>query len=138
MRAAVMRHHELVVDTVPDPVPGPGEVLVRTLACGICGSDLHALKHAAKVVDAARDSGVPFEMDLERDIVMGINKELALQFVLGYTPEEFAAALDAIAGGHIAVTPLITGRVGIAGVPEAFAELARHDAHAKILVVPWR
>ncbi len=26
----------------PDPKPGPGEVLLRVAACGICGSDLHA------------------------------------------------------------------------------------------------
>jgi threonine dehydrogenase-like Zn-dependent dehydrogenase len=45
MRAAVMRNQQLIVTTVPDPEPGPGEVLVRTLACGICGSDLHMLKH---------------------------------------------------------------------------------------------
>src|SRR5262245_44486064 len=45
MRAAIMRGKQLVVDDLPLPEPGPGEVLVRTLACGICGSDLHALKH---------------------------------------------------------------------------------------------
>jgi alcohol dehydrogenase, propanol-preferring len=26
---------------VPDPVPGPGQVLVRVLACGVCRTDLH-------------------------------------------------------------------------------------------------
>ena len=36
MRAAVMRGAgNLVVDDVPDPVPGPGQLLVRTIACGI-------------------------------------------------------------------------------------------------------
>jgi threonine dehydrogenase-like Zn-dependent dehydrogenase len=342
MRAAVMRNARLVVDTVPDPVPGEGEVLVKTLACGICGSDLHALKHADKMVEAARETGAPFSLDLARDVVMGhefcaevvdfgpqatagvrrgdrvvsmpltfrggamqgigysndvpggygelmvlsaglvlpvpnglstehatltepmavglhavakarlepqdaplvigcgpvglaviaalklrgaepivaadfspmrrdlaarvgahvvvdpavrpafaafaeatdlrpavifecvgvpgilhqimreaprgarvivagvcmeddvikpmfaINKELAVQFVLGYTPEEFAQTLQAIAGGHIDVAPLITGRVGVDGVPGAFDALATPDTHAKILVEPWR
>lgn len=32
----------LIVDDVPVPVPGPGEVLVRVEAVGICGSDMHA------------------------------------------------------------------------------------------------
>lgn len=33
------RHLELT--EVPDPTPGPSEVLVRVAACGICGSDVH-------------------------------------------------------------------------------------------------
>jgi 2-desacetyl-2-hydroxyethyl bacteriochlorophyllide A dehydrogenase len=32
---------ELRVEDVPTPVPGPGEVLVKVAACGICASDLH-------------------------------------------------------------------------------------------------
>ena len=60
MRAAVMRDFRLVVDTVPDPVPQAGEVLVRTLACGICGSDLHALKHARDIAAAAGEMEMPF------------------------------------------------------------------------------
>jgi threonine dehydrogenase-like Zn-dependent dehydrogenase len=71
MRAAVMRGRRLVVDRVPDPEPGRAEVLVRTLACGICGSDLHVLEHAEKLVEAARETGAPFQMDPARDVVMG-------------------------------------------------------------------
>jgi 2-desacetyl-2-hydroxyethyl bacteriochlorophyllide A dehydrogenase len=33
---------ELVYRDEPDPVPGPGEVLVKVEAVGICGSDMHA------------------------------------------------------------------------------------------------
>jgi threonine dehydrogenase-like Zn-dependent dehydrogenase len=71
MRAAVMRNRTLVLADVPAPKPGAGEVLVRTLACGICGSDLHALKHADKFVETSRRAGNPFVMDLGRDVVMG-------------------------------------------------------------------
>jgi threonine dehydrogenase-like Zn-dependent dehydrogenase len=71
MRAAVMRGMKLVAADVPVPEPGPGEVLVRTLACGICGSDLHALKHAEKFVENSRRVGNRFAMDLDRDVVMG-------------------------------------------------------------------
>ena len=337
-----MRDARLVVDDVPEPVPGPGEVLVKTLACGICGSDLHALQHAPKLVEAARESGMPFVLDPTRDVVMGhefcaeivdfgpetqrtlrtgtrvvsmplamtptgvegvgysnthpggygelmrlselfllpvpnglatdhaaltepmavgvhavakarleagdaplvigcgpvglaviaalrlrgaepivaadyspmrralaermgahvvvdparertidawqnaagarpavvfecvgvpglidrimreapretrvvvagvcmeddrirpmlgINKELSVQFVLGYTPMEFTETLGDIAEGRIPVAPLVTGRVGVDGVAGAFAALARPDEHAKILVEPWR
>jgi len=71
MRAAVMRDRKLVVADVPAPQPGPGEVLVRTLACGICGSDLHALRFADHFVETARRSGNTSVMDLGRDVVMG-------------------------------------------------------------------
>jgi threonine dehydrogenase-like Zn-dependent dehydrogenase len=342
MRAVVMRNKQLVVDTLPEPTPGDGEVLVKTLACGICGSDLHALKYADQMVEAARESGAPFTLDVARDVVMGhefccevldfgpnsyasvkpgervvsmplmfrngamltvgysndvpggygelmtlsgamllpvpnglatehaamtepmavgvhavakarlesydaplvigcgpvglaviaalklkgvepivaadysplrrtmaqkmgahvvvdpaqkptfeayreaanlrpavifecvgvpgmlqqvmreapmgarvvvagvcmqpdtikpaigINKELNIQFVLGYTPDEFAGTLRHISEGEIDVTPLVTGRVGVGDVPQAFETLANPEAHAKIIVEPWR
>src|SRR6266403_4351094 len=31
----------LEIAELPEPTPGPGEVLVRVAACGICGSDVH-------------------------------------------------------------------------------------------------
>jgi threonine dehydrogenase-like Zn-dependent dehydrogenase len=342
MRAAVMRRKQIVADEVPEPVPGPGEVLVRTLACGICGSDLHALQHADLMVESAKESGAPFVPNLLGDVVMGheycaevldfgpnttrripagrrvvsmplifrgtriqavgysdevpggygermvlseplllevpnglatehaaatepmavgvhavakagmgprdvalvvgcgpvglaviaglrlqgaetivaadfsprrralathfgattvvdpkerpaidawrevagartavifecvgvpglidavmrdappqsrivvagvcmerdhfrpmlgINKELNIQFVLGYTPDEFARTLRALAEGAIDVAPMITGRTGVDGVADAFATLGNPEAHAKILVEPWR
>jgi len=45
MKAAVMRAtgQPLTIEDVPLPAPGPGEVLVETRSCGICGTDLHIL-----------------------------------------------------------------------------------------------
>jgi 2-desacetyl-2-hydroxyethyl bacteriochlorophyllide A dehydrogenase len=43
MRAPVARHGQITVQEVGEPEPGRGQVLVQSLACGICGSDLHAL-----------------------------------------------------------------------------------------------
>ena len=77
MRAAIMRGGRLEVDELDDPVPGPGQVLVRTLACGICGSDLHALHHAPEMVAMSEASSpppgmpAPVLMDPSRDVVMG-------------------------------------------------------------------
>ena len=65
-----------------------------------------------------------------------ISKELSLQFVLAYSPLEFADALRTIAEGVIDVSPMITGTVGLAGVPQAFDTLGRPDEHVKILVEP--
>jgi threonine dehydrogenase-like Zn-dependent dehydrogenase len=69
MRATVMRDQKLVVTEVPDPVPGPGNVLVEVIACGICGSDLHALKYGDQMRETALAAGYP--ADLEGDVVMG-------------------------------------------------------------------
>jgi threonine dehydrogenase-like Zn-dependent dehydrogenase len=71
MRAAVFRQGSIIVDTLPDPVPAEGQVLVKTCACGICGSDLHAAKHTRSFVDLARRSGNRWALDPARDFVMG-------------------------------------------------------------------
>ena len=71
MRAAVFRKGDIVVDTLLDPVPEQGQVLVRTLACGICGSDLHAAKHTHQFVGLAKRAGNRWAMDADRDVVFG-------------------------------------------------------------------
>lgn len=68
--------------------------------------------------------------------MLGIQKELSIQFALGYTPLEFDSALRAIADGKVDLAPLITGRVPIDGVPQAFTDLGDPETHAKILVTP--
>jgi len=280
MRAVVMRDKRLIVTDVPVPEPAPGEVLVKTLACGICGSDLHALKHADRFAAAYRRPDGTQILDLTRDVMMGhefcaeivdhglettrrlktgtrvcsvpvlqrpagrqtigysndhpggygeymcltealllpvpnglateqaalgadvvvdparrpaiegwrevahgrplvifecvgvpglldqamtaavkgtrivivgvcmepdtiqpmlgISKELSLQFVLGYDQDEFAATLRHIAESAIPTTSLITDTVGVGGVAEAFVDLASPERHVKILVEPWR
>jgi alcohol dehydrogenase, propanol-preferring len=44
MKAAVVRSfgNPLAIEEVPVPVPGPGEVLVKIMASGVCHTDLHA------------------------------------------------------------------------------------------------
>jgi threonine dehydrogenase-like Zn-dependent dehydrogenase len=68
--------------------------------------------------------------------MLGIGRELSIQFALGYTPAEFGASLTAIAEGKVDLSPWLTGTVDVDGVPQAFADLGNPEAHAKILVVP--
>jgi threonine dehydrogenase-like Zn-dependent dehydrogenase len=65
-------------------------------------------------------------------------KELNVQYVLGYTPEEFAYSLRLIAEGQVDAASMVTASVGIAGVAKAFADLANPEVHTKIIVEPWR
>jgi (R,R)-butanediol dehydrogenase/meso-butanediol dehydrogenase/diacetyl reductase len=48
MRAVTFQalHQPLHFETVPDPTPGEGEVVVHVGRCGICGSDLHMTEDA--------------------------------------------------------------------------------------------
>jgi (R,R)-butanediol dehydrogenase / meso-butanediol dehydrogenase / diacetyl reductase len=49
MKAAVMQglNKPLVIETLPDPIPGEGELIVKVGRCGICGSDLHMTEDPA-------------------------------------------------------------------------------------------
>lgn len=75
-----MRDWTLRVDDLPDPTPGPGQVLTKVLACGICGSDLHMLKHGAETrllqAELAGDAPppdaiAPVQFQPDHDTVMG-------------------------------------------------------------------
>ncbi|MGJ7513733.1 zinc-binding dehydrogenase [Pseudomonas baetica] len=71
MKAVVMRDKQLLVDTVKAPMPAAGEVLVKTLACGICGSDLHMFHHCEHVLGNFKRSGIPVDFDANEDVVFG-------------------------------------------------------------------
>ncbi len=60
--------------------------------------------------------------------LMGVVKELNLQFVLGYRPADFDYVIAMIASDRIDVAAMITDVVTLDGLPEAF-EALRHPAH---------
>lgn len=63
MRAVILRDNALEVRETPDPVPGPGELLIKPLAAAICASDVHYMDHPG--------SASRFVWDASRDTVMG-------------------------------------------------------------------
>ena len=80
--------------------------------------------------------GVCMQQDRIRP-TFGINKELNLQFVLGYEPHEFANTLFDIAAERLPVAAADHRQGRLSGVAGAFEELANPEQHAKILVEPW-
>jgi threonine dehydrogenase-like Zn-dependent dehydrogenase len=110
MRAAIFRNGEIVVGTLPEPEPAAGQVLVRTVACGICGSDLHARKHAQRMVELTRHFPGRIPMDLARDVVFG--HEFCCE-VIDYGP---GAQRKFKAGTRVCSLPALLTPGGIQGI----------------------
>lgn len=68
MRAVVLRGGRLEVRETADPVPGPGELLLKTLSTAICASDVHFMDHPELAIDDPTGRSL---YDEDRDIVMG-------------------------------------------------------------------
>lgn len=109
MRAAIFRNGEIVVDRMAEPKPAPGQVLVKTLACGICGSDLHARQHAPRMVEMAKKTGRT-PMDLSRDVVFG--HEFCCE-IIDYGP---GTARKLKPGTHVCSLPALLTPEGIKGI----------------------
>ncbi|WP_433872710.1 zinc-binding dehydrogenase [Saccharopolyspora sp. CA-218241] len=116
MRAAVLRSGRIVVrPDVPDPRPGPGQVLVRVRACGICGSDLHFARHGGRMLALGREvegtpSGSSDPVDLDRDVFMG--HEFAAE-VLELGP---GAAEHTAVGALVTSVPVLLAEGGVAPI----------------------
>ncbi|MCP3854566.1 MAG: zinc-binding dehydrogenase [Actinomycetia bacterium] len=111
MRAAVMRNREIVVDEIEAPEPEAGQVLVKTLACGICGSDLHALRHLDHMIEIQkRTNPLASTMSPEADVVMG--HEFCAE-VIEFGPET-KAEIDT--GSRVVSMPVIFDPSGIKSV----------------------
>src|SRR3954451_10991141 len=57
MKAVVCQNAELSVADRPEPEPGRGQVRLRVLRCGICGSDLHARHGIDELADVTAQAG---------------------------------------------------------------------------------
>ena len=79
MRAVVFEAPGKVrVDEVPMPVAGPGEVLLRTLVVGMCGTDLSTFRGKNPIVSYPRIPG--HEIAAE---IVGVGRDIPVQFASG-------------------------------------------------------
>ncbi len=120
MKAVVCREAELEVAEVADPAPAKGQLLLDVVRCGICGSDLHARRHADAVADVAAEVGYADLMRSRETIVLG---------------HEFSGVVTArgkgsriAEGTSVVAFPLLRGAGGVhptglsAHAPGAYAE----------------
>lgn len=134
MRAAVLRDAKklLQIEEVPDPTPGPGELILRVESCGVCGSDLHVSnipgalapgtvmghEFAGVVVEVGREVGQRFRVD---------ERVCALPFI-------GCGRCAACLAGDISRCPTIQS-TGLGQIPGAYAEYVRVGQH-EVLPLP--
>jgi (R,R)-butanediol dehydrogenase / meso-butanediol dehydrogenase / diacetyl reductase len=102
MRAAVMQglHKPLVIETLPDPTPGDGEVVIKVGRCGICGSDLHMTEDAAYGKQAGDVLGHEFAGEV---VALGRNAEgLALGDLVSVIPLKSCGHCASCRAGEVA------------------------------------
>src|SRR5690349_6064411 len=67
MRAVLLRNGRLAVGEIAEPVPGPGELLLKTLSTAVCASDVHFMDHPELSLDDPTGRSL---YDADRDIVL--------------------------------------------------------------------
>lgn len=122
MRAVECQNAELTVVDRPEPTPGRGQVRLRVLRCGICGSDLHARHGLDTWAELAERAGYTRFARSDQPIVFGheFSGEVA----------EYGAGCkgDVPTGAAVVALPLLRGEGGVDGIglsahaPGAYAE----------------
>jgi threonine dehydrogenase-like Zn-dependent dehydrogenase len=122
MRAVVCQHASLQVEDLAEPVPGPGQVRLEVLRCGICGSDLHARTGMDEWADMAARTGYDRFGRSTEPVVFGHEFSGA---VAEYGPK---CRGDVREGAPVVAFPLLRSSGGVDGVglsrhaPGAYAE----------------
>ena len=137
MRAMVMRGSNLVIEDVPVPKPGPNQVLARVLACGICGSDLHAAKHMDRMIATAKQDprSAWYSRDANPGIVMG-HEFVAEVVEAGPGAETWTAGMRVTSMPVVPTTESPNGYQSIGYSPEIPGAYGEYIVMAAALLLP--
>ena len=125
MRAAVFREMSkpLVVEALPDPEPGPTDIILKVKNCGICGSDLH-MTEPASIMPLALGSVMGHEFAGE---VVAVGKAVTHLWKAG----DRAAGFPFICcGEHTPCLNFAAGKPGICGKGITVGLGQSHGAYA--------
>ena len=128
MKAAVFKQAgvPLVVETVPDPEPGAGEVVIKVRRCGVCGTDLHMTSGRGN--DAPSNSVIGHEYCGEIVALgRGVDSLKIGQFVTAMPVAGCGACVQCLTGYPMACFQM-QGRVG------GFGEYMRISAPSTIIL----
>jgi len=96
---------------------------------GMLNEAMLAAPRKGRIVVAGVCQGMDSIMPL-----VGIMKELNVQFVLGYTPADFDFVIEMIARDRIDAAPMITDRIALDALPAAFEALRKPSTQCKVMV----
>ena len=122
MRAVTCTNAELAVTDMPDPTPGPGQVRLQVLRCGICGSDLHARHGCDEWAGLAQRLGYDRFARSHQSIVFGH------EFCGEVAEHGPGCRRTSPAGTHVVALPLLRSDAGVdtlglsVHAPGAYAE----------------
>lgn len=123
MRAAVLGPAGAInVETVDDPAPGDGELVLRVAGCGVCGSDVKARP--------AMPEGTIMGHELSGEVVAvgpGVDDRWTVGTRAAALPVFSCGACARCTAGDVAHCA-DAGLVGLGGSPGGFAELVRIEA----------
>ncbi len=71
MHSAVAINNQIVITEIPEPQPQAHELVIKSLSCGICGSDLHCVHHAQQLADNTQNIVGRSMMDPKAPIAFG-------------------------------------------------------------------
>jgi (R,R)-butanediol dehydrogenase/meso-butanediol dehydrogenase/diacetyl reductase len=108
---------------------GPDIIFECVGAPGLIGAAMMDAPRGCRIVVA----GVCQQPDTIMPL-MGIMKELELQFVLGYRPADFDYVIAMIASDRIDVAPMVTDVVDLDGLPSAFEALRQPTHQCKVML----
>lgn len=106
MRAVVLESGRMAVWDLPSPSPAAGQILAKPLACGVCGSDLHARDHSDHLCDLLHRAGFRGFMNPDLPVVMG--HEYCAEVL-----DNGAGASRFSRGQRVVGLPFVTGRDGV-------------------------
>ncbi|MBI3678244.1 MAG: alcohol dehydrogenase catalytic domain-containing protein [Proteobacteria bacterium] len=108
---------------------GPDVIFECVGVPGLIGSAMMDAPRGARIVIA----GVCQQADTIMPL-MGIMKELELQFVLGYRPADFDYVIAMIASDRVDVSQMVTDIVDLNGLPDAFEALRKPTHQCKVML----
>jgi (R,R)-butanediol dehydrogenase/meso-butanediol dehydrogenase/diacetyl reductase len=127
MKAAVFKRvgRPLAIERLDDPVPGPGELLLKVGRCGICGTDLHMTDGHAQTYPENTVIGHEFAGE-----VVALGKDVS-----GYKLGDVVAAMPVVGCGQCGSCrsgePMWCEQ-GLVGISGGFGQYALAKAHAAI------